>query len=60
MKVQVYWSDIIHYTGEREIPFDALESREAQEYIETNLPWDIAQQVGQEIEYNSVDAFEVE
>ncbi len=25
----------------------------------TNLPWDIAKQVGQEIEYNSVDAFEV-
>jgi hypothetical protein len=59
MKVQVYWSDIIHYTGELEIPFDDLESREAQEYVETNLPWDIAKQVGQEIEYNSVDAFEV-
>ena len=60
MKVQVYWSDIIHYTGELEIPFDDLESKEAQEYVETNLPWDIAKQVGQEIEYNSVDVFEVE
>ena len=60
MKVQVYWSDITHYTGEIEIPFDDLESCEAQEYIETNLPWDIAKQVGQEIEYNSVDAFEID
>ena len=60
MKVQVYWSEITHYTGEVEIPFDDLESCEAQEYIETNLPWDIAKEVGFELEYDSVDAFEVE
>ncbi len=59
MKVQVYWSEITHYTGEIEIPFDDLESCEAQEYIEKNLPYDIAKEVGQEIEYNSIDSFEV-
>ena len=60
MKVQVYWSEITHYTGEIEIPFDDLESCEAQEYIEKNLPYDIAKEVGSEIEYNSIDSFEVE
>ena len=59
MKVQVYWSEITHYTGEIEIPFDDLESCEAQEYIEKNLPYDIAKEVGSEIEYNSIDSFEV-
>ena len=59
MKVQVYWSEIIHYAGELEIPFDDLDSKEAQEYIEKNLPYDVAKDVGAEIEYNSVDAFEV-
>ena len=60
MKVQVYWSEITHYTGEVEIPFDDLESKEAQEYIDKNLPHDTAKDVGFEIEYNSVDSFEVE
>ena len=60
MKVQVYWSEISHRTGIIEIPFDDLESCEAQEYIEKNLPYDIAKEVGSEIEYNSIDAFEVE
>ena len=59
MKVQVYWSEIIHYAGELEIPFDDLESKEAQEYIEKNLPYDVAKDVGAEIEYNSIDSFEV-
>ena len=59
MKVQVYWSEITHYTNELEIPFDDLESCEAQEYIEKNLPLDDPEQVGCEIEYNSVDCFEV-
>ena len=58
--VEVYWSEIIHYSGELEIPFDDLDSREAHEYIEKNLPFDIAKPVGSELEYNSVDAFEVE
>ena len=60
MKVQVYWSEITHYCGEVEIPFDDLESKEAQEYIENNLPYDVAKDVGAEIEYNSIDSFEVE
>ena len=60
MKVQVYWSEIIHYAGELEIPFDDLDSKEAQEYIEKNLPYDVAKDVGAEIEYNSIDSFEVE
>ncbi len=60
MKVQVYWSEITHYTNEVEIPFDDLDSKEAQEYIEKNLPYDVAKDVGAEIEYNSIDSFEVE
>ena len=60
MKVQVYWSEITHYTGEVEIPFEDLDSYEAQDYIEKNLPYDIAKEVGSEIEYNSIDSFEVE
>jgi hypothetical protein len=60
MKVQVYWSEITHYTGELEIPYDDLESCEAQEYIEKNLPYDIAKDVGSEIEYNSIDSFEID
>ncbi len=60
MKVQVYWSEIIHYAGELEIPFDDLDSKEAHDYIEKNLPFDTAKDVGSELEYNSVDAFEVE
>ena len=60
MKVQVYWSEITHYTGQIDIPFDDLESKEAHEYIEKNLPWNNCQPAGQEIEYDSVDAFEVE
>jgi len=61
MKVQVYWSEITHYTNEREIPFDDLDSQEAQDYIcKMGLPYDGAKQVGSEIEYNSVEAFEVE
>ena len=60
MKVQVYWSEITHYTGEIEIPFEDLESNEAQDYIERNLPYDTAKDVGCEVEYNSVDSFEVE
>ena len=59
MKVQVYWSEITHYAGELEIPFDDLESKEAQDYIENNLPYDTAKDVGSELEYNSVDSFEV-
>ena len=59
MKVQVYWSEITHYTGELEIPFDELESKEAQDYIEKNLPYHIAKDLGYEIEYNSIDSFEV-
>ena len=60
MKVQVYWSEIIHYTGCIEIPFDDLDTNEAHEYIEKNLPFDSAKEVGSELEYDSVDAFEVE
>ena len=60
MKVQVYWSEITHYAGELEIPFDDLDSNEAQDYIEQNLPHDTAKDVGCEVEYNSVDSFEVE
>ena len=60
MKVQVYWSEILHYTGYIEIPFDDLESKEAQDYIEKNLPFDTAKEIGSEFEYNSVDCFEVE
>jgi hypothetical protein len=59
MKVQVYWSEITHYTGEIEIPFEDLDTKEAQEYIEQNLPHDRAKDVGFEIEHDSVDAFEV-
>jgi len=59
MKVQVYWSEITHYTGEIEIPFEDLDTKEAQEYIEQNLPHDRAKDVGFEIELDSVDAFEV-
>ena len=59
MKVQVYWSEISHRTGIIEIPFDDLESCEAQEYIEKNLPHDQDGYVGSEIEYNSIDSFEV-
>lgn len=60
MKVQVYWSEITHYTGEIEIPFEDLDTKEAQEYIENNLPHDTAKGCGFEIEYDSVDSFEVE
>ena len=60
MKVQVYWSEITHYTGELEIPFDDLDTDEAREYIEKNLPKWHARDVGFEIEHDSVDAFEVE
>ena len=60
MKDQVYWSEITHRTGIVEIPFDDLESKEAQEYIEKNLPYDQDGYVGHEIEYNSIDSFEVE
>jgi len=60
MKVQVYWSEIIHRTGVIEIPFDDLDSKEAQDYIENNLPYDTAKDVGSELEYNSVDSFEVD
>ena len=60
MKVQVYWSEITHYTGEVEIDFDDFDSQECQEYIcEMDLPYDTAQEVGSEIERNSVDVFEV-
>ena len=59
MKVQVYWSEITHYSGELEIPFDDLESKEAQEYIDKNLPYDTSYAVYSEIERNSVDVFEV-
>ena len=60
MKVQVYWSEITHYTGEVEIPFDDFDSEECQAYIcEMSLPYDIAKEVGTEIERNSVDVFEV-
>jgi hypothetical protein len=61
MKVQVYWSEITHYTNEVEIPFDDFDSQECQDYIcEMSLPVDNAKQVGFEIERNSVDVFEVE
>jgi len=60
MKVQVYWSEIIHRTGVIEIPFDDLDSKEAQDYIEKNLPHEQDGYVGSELEYNSVDAFEVD
>ena len=60
MKVQVYWSEITHYTGEVEIPYDDLDSPVAQTYIESNLPYDTAKDVGSEIEYNSIDSFEIE
>ena len=60
MKVQVYWSEITHYTGELEIPFDDLESNESRDYIEQNLPHDIAKECEFELEYDSVDAFEIE
>lgn len=61
MKVQIYWSEITHYTNDREIPFDDLDSQEAQDYIsKMGLPYDGAKQVGFEIERNSVDVFEVE
>jgi hypothetical protein len=60
MKVQVYWSEITHYTGELEIPFEDLDTKEAHEYIEKNLPHDIAKECGFELEYDSVDAFEIE
>ena len=60
MKVQVYWSEITHYAGEVEIPYDDLDSKEAQDYIEKNLPHDRAKDVGFEIEYNSIDSFEVD
>jgi len=59
MKVQVYWSEISHRTGVVEIPFDDLDSKEAQDYIEKNLPHDQDGYVGFEIEYNSIDSFEV-
>ena len=59
MKVQVYWSEITHYTGEIEIPFEDLDTKEAHEYIEQNLPHDIAKECGFELEYDSVDAFEI-
>lgn len=60
MKVQVYWSEITHYTGELEIPFDDLDTKEAHEFIEKHLPWTNSQVAGTEIEHDSVDAFEVE
>ena len=59
MKVQVYWSEITHYTGEIEIPFEDLDTKEAHEYIEQNLPFGRAKECGFEIEHDSVDAFEV-
>ena len=60
MKVQVYWSEITHYTNEVEIDFDDFDSQKCQDYIcEMDLPWDGAKKVGFEIEYNSVDVFEV-
>ena len=55
MKVQVYWSQITHYTNEVEIDFDDFDSQKCQEYIaEMDLPWDNAKEVGFEIERNSV------
>ena len=61
MKVQVYWSEITHYSNEVEIPFDDWDSKETQDYIcEMDLPYDNAEQVGFEIERNSVDVYEVE
>ena len=60
MKVQVYWSEISHYTGVIEIPFDDLDTDEAQEYIKENLPHDQQGYAGFEIEYDSVNAFEVD
>ena len=47
MKVQVYWSEITHYTSVVEIPFDDFDTQEAQDDIcEMDLPFDNAKEVG--------------
>ena len=38
MKVQVYWSEITYYTGEIEIPFEDLDTKEAQDSQRSELP----------------------
>ncbi len=54
MKVTVYWSEITHYCGEVEIPFDDWEDEKTQEYVsEMDLPFDTAKLLGSDIEWSN-------
>lgn len=58
-KVRVLWSEVTYYLGDIEIP-EGLTKEEETDYVENNLPFDIAKEVQSDIEWSSVEYAEWE
>lgn len=56
-RVQVSWSEVTHYTADFTIPFSDLETDKARAWLESNLPFDTAKEIGTEIERGSIDGY---
>jgi len=52
-KVTVYWSETMHFMGELDVP-DGLDKEEEYDWVSTNLPFDVAQDIDSELEEGSI------
>ena len=53
-KVTVWWSEIMHFRGNLEVP-DGLNKEEEYDWVCNNLPFDVAQDCDSEIETDSIE-----
>jgi|TARA_Y100000310_G_scaffold321573_1_gene379416 hypothetical protein len=53
-KVRVYWSEVMHLKGDLEVP-DGLTKEEEYDWVCANLPFDVAKDIGSEIEADSIE-----
>ena len=58
-KVRVYWTEVMHFKGDLVVP-DGLNKEEEYEWVSNNLPFDVAKDIGSEIEWDSIEIEEVE
>lgn len=58
-KVRVYWTEVMHFKGDLEVP-DGLDKEAEYDWVSNNLPFDVAKDIGSEIEWDSIEIEEVE
>ena len=66
-KITVYWTEVMHFKGDLEVP-DGLDKEEEYscggeaeyDWVSNNLPFDVAKDIGSEIEWDSIEIEEVE